>query len=224
MVPLVILGWRCPVCGSSGRVPCPVCHAQLVSAGPLPCFAGLDWCAALLSYRGVGRELVARAKFGNQRTALVWLGRGMAELVRAQGLSGGVDLVTFAPADPSHVRQRGFDHGQVLARIVARRLNLPVCSELRRGPGLPLTGRSAGQRRGGPPLAPRRRRAKSARSVAAESVLLVDDVITTGATISAAASVLREMGAASVVAVAAAYTPNPAARAEIVTKLPGRAR
>src|SRR5215211_3926781 len=109
----MILGWRCPVCGVAGRVPCAACHAQLRAAGPVPKLAGVEWCAALLSYRGVGRELVARAKFRNQRVALAWLGRGMAELVRAD-VPTAIDVVTYAPANPAHVRARGFDHGALL--------------------------------------------------------------------------------------------------------------
>ncbi len=41
------------------------------------------------------------------------------------------------------------------------------------------------------------------------TVLVVDDVITTGATVIATARQLRRIGAASVIAVAAAYTPPP---------------
>jgi len=221
---MMILGWRCPVCGASGRVPCRECHAQLRAAGPVPKLEGVDWTAALLSYRGVGRELVARAKFRNQRAALAWLGRGMAEIVRANAPAV-IDVITFAPANLSHVRARGFDHGALLARVVAQRLGLPVGAELQRGRGTPLTGRSAGERHGGPPLAPRRK----ARNVGAwpllgRSVLLVDDVITTGATMATAAVQLRGMGASVVLAVAAAYTPAPSARAEIVMNLPGPAR
>lgn len=198
----VLLGWRCPVCGRAGRIPCAACHASMRAAGPVPAIDGVDHCVALLSYRGTARELVARLKFRNQRAACAWLGRGMAELVREQA----VDIVTWAPANPAHVRARGFDHGALLAKVVARCLSVPAEGLLERGRGASLTGRSAGERVGGPPLKPRFVRGRTW-PLMGRNVLLVDDVITTGATLSSAAQQLRSMGAASILAVAAAHTP-----------------
>ncbi len=172
------------------------------AAGAVPAIEGVDHCVALLVYRGTGRELVARLKFRNQRAAAAWLGRGMAELVRDQS----VDLVTWAPANPAHVRARGFDHGALLAKVVAKCLSRPACDLLERGKGASLTGRSAGERVGGPPLRPRSTRGR-AWPLIGRTVLLVDDVITTGATLRSAAHQLRQLGAESVVAVTAAHTP-----------------
>ena len=214
MVDPMLLGWRCPVCGSSGRVPCRTCHAELSAAGRVPSIDGVDWCAALLSYRGVGRELVARAKYRNQRAALAWLGRGMAELVGARA----IDVVTWAPANRRHVRRRGFDHGALLAKVVATCLGLPVERLLARGDEAPLTGRTAEERRRGLTLSATRR------YLGGQAVLIVDDVVTTGATMSAAALQLRRRGAERVYGVAAAYTPAPSSRAEIVINLPPRPR
>jgi predicted amidophosphoribosyltransferase len=104
------------------------------------------------------------------------------------------------------VRARGFDHGALLARIVGRCLQVPVAETIERGRGASLTGRSAGERAGGPPLRPRPA-ADRAWPLLGATVLLVDDVITTGATLSSAARQLRQMGAASVIGVTAAYTP-----------------
>ena len=167
------------------------------AAGPVPPIAGVEWCTALLEYRGAARELVARVKFRNQRAAVAWLADGMAAAVGCRP----VDVVTWAPANPSHVRTRGFDHGELLARQVARRLGLPVARLLDRARGAPLTGLSAAQRGGGPPLSARATRG---------TVLVVDDVVTTGATLAAAARALRAAGTEGVLAVAAAYTPRPA--------------
>ncbi len=176
-------------------------------ADRVPAIPGVDWCAALLSYRGPARELVARAKYRNQRAGLRWLATGMAALVADRSF----DAVTWAPANPAHARRRGFDHGELLARAVARELGAPAVALLRRDRGAPLTGRSAVERYGGPPLRPATSRA------AQGGVLVVDDVITTGATLATAARTLRSIGASSVFAVAAAHTPAP-------TKGPTRVR
>jgi predicted amidophosphoribosyltransferase len=165
--------------------------------------AGVDWCAALLSYRGAARELVARAKYHNQRAGLRWLAEGMAGLVRELSF----DVITWAPANPSHARQRGFDHGELLAKEVARRLGTMAVPVLQRHRGAPLTGKSASQRHGGPPLYPRA--SDATYPLADAAVLVVDDVITTGATLATAARALRSIGATRIFAVAAAYTPRP---------------
>jgi predicted amidophosphoribosyltransferase len=206
----MLLGWRCPVCGAAGAVPCAKCRAALRPSDRVPAIEGVDWCAALLAYRGAGRELVARAKFRNQRAGLAWLGRGMAEVVRESGNEPA--LLTWAPADPGHVRSRGFDHGELLAKHVARALGVPRVALLERTPGLVLTGLSAGDRAGGPPIAPRRLPSRAAVPLCGATVLVVDDVVTTGATLRRAAAALRSIGAARVLAVTAAHTPAPTAR------------
>jgi predicted amidophosphoribosyltransferase len=187
-------------------VPCERCRAQFRLAGPIPRIGGVDWCAALLSYRGPARELVARAKFRNHRVGLAWLAQGMADLVPEQR----PDVITWAPANPAHVRSRGFDHGELLARAVARHLGQRATPTLTRDRGVPLTGQSAVARHAGPPLRPRP--ADRAWPLCHATVLVIDDVITTGATLATAAARLRGLGASRVIAVAAAYTPAPAQR------------
>jgi predicted amidophosphoribosyltransferase len=191
------------VCGAAGEVPCARCAATMRPAGRVRVIPGVDGCVALLSYRGAARELVARAKYRNQRAGLRWLAVGMAELVRDQSC----DVITWAPANPAHVRRRGFDHGELLAKEVARQLGSTAVPVLRRDTGAPLTGKSAAQRHGGPPLRPDV--AGRAYPLAGATVLVVDDVITTGATLATAARTLRSMGATRIFAVAAAYTPPP---------------
>lgn len=165
-------------------------------AGDVPRLEGVDHVAALLEYRGAARELVARLKYRNQRAAVEWLAVGMAGLATAP-----FDAITWAPANRSHRRQRGFDHGQLLARAMGHRLGLRPQPFLVRGDDAPLTGRSAAERSAGLVL--------SAQGVVPKVVLIVDDVITSGATLRAAARVLREAGAQKIFGVSAAYTPPP---------------
>ncbi|HUP68680.1 MAG TPA: phosphoribosyltransferase family protein [Acidimicrobiales bacterium] len=193
----MLLPTSCPVCGALGAAPCPSCRAW-VRPPPQPAVPpGLDSLAVLLEYSGTGRELVARLKYRNARSAVAWLAAGMAELVDADE----IDVVTWVPTTPSRRRQRGFDQGRVLATAVARRLHRPCQSLLRRREGPPQTGRSRLQRLHGPDLVVRSWRPPPSR------VLLVDDVVTTGATMAAAAQVLSRAGAAAVHAVSAAHRP-----------------
>jgi predicted amidophosphoribosyltransferase len=185
----------CPVCGAHGPAPCAGCAAELRPAPALPDPPGLDSCAALLTYAGAGRELVARLKYRNARASVPFLARGMAAIVPFD-----IDVVTWAPTTPARLRRRGFDQARLLARAVARQRGVPCCALLRRRPGPAQTGRDAAARHAGPGFA-------GVRGVRGRRVLLVDDVVTTGATVAAAARALREAGAGEVHVVAAARTP-----------------
>ena len=189
----------CPACGAVGAAPCPACRSQVTRPPDVPPPQGLDWCAALVAYEGVGREVVARLKYRNARSSLPWLAAGMAALVEARldGDPAGLDMVTWVPTTTARRRARGFDQGRLLAEAVARRLGLPCRPLLRRRPGPPQTGAGRYARLAGPRLVPRPGRVPA-------RLLLVDDVVTTGATLSAGARALHSSGARSVWAVAAA--------------------
>ena len=191
----MFLPTSCPVCGAQGSAPCAGCAAELRPAPALPAPAGLDSCAALLTYAGAGREMVARLKYRNARASVPFLARGMAAIVRYD-----VDIVTWAPTTPARLRARGFDQARLLARAVARELGVPCRPLLRRRPGPAQTGRDAVARYSGPGFA-------GGRGIEGRRVLLVDDVVTTGATVAAASRALKEAGATEVHSVAAARTP-----------------
>lgn len=92
---------------------------------------------------------------------------------------------------PKHVRQRGFDHMNLVAKNLAKIRKLRVCSILRRTNNLSQHVASGSQRR---------ENAKSAFYVSQSTavpkiILLIDDIYTTGATTQAAAKLLKERGA-----------------------------
>jgi predicted amidophosphoribosyltransferase len=171
----------------------------LRAALPAPPPKGVDEWRAPFAYEGVARELIARVKYRGVHAVSGWLAGQM--VVRLGPPLPGV--VTWAPTTPARRRDRGFDHAELLAREVGRRLRRPVVALLARHPGPAQTGLPAPRRRVGPQFHPRAR--------VPASVLLVDDVATTGATLAAAAKSLRVAGATRVVALTAARTPPVAA-------------
>lgn len=187
----------CGACGRRGAPLCEPCAVRLRPAPALPPPPGVDVCLALLAYDGPARDLVARVKYRNARGVLPGLAAALATLVEPAA----VDVVTWAPTTADRRRARGFDHAELLARGVARRLARPCRPLLVRAPGPPQTGRPLAERRAGPRFA--------APGVVKGSVLLVDDVVTSGATVASAAAALRAAGANRVIVVAAARTPPP---------------
>ncbi|MFN8040225.1 MAG: phosphoribosyltransferase family protein [Acidimicrobiales bacterium] len=200
-----LLGASCAVCGAAGPSPCVACATRLRPAGPVrPCPTGLTSCTAVLRYEGAGRDLITALKYRNHHVALDRLAGAAAE--RASATVGPIDLVTWPPTTAGRRRQRGYDQAELVARAVAAHLGRPARATMRRRPGPPQTGRDAAARRGGPRFtAPRR----PARHLTGARVLLVDDVVTTGATFTAAARLLRHLGAQEVHGLALARTPSP---------------
>jgi predicted amidophosphoribosyltransferase len=183
---------------------CGACAAALPAAPPGRSVPGVSWSVAAFAYEGVARELVARVKYRNERVAVTWLARQLAERLAICPIL--FDTVTWVPGSSERCAARGVDHGALLARAVARECDAAVTSLLRREPGLPQTGRPAVERRSGPAL-----HAKT--QTCGRVVLLVDDVVTTGGTLAAAARALRAAGARDVVAATVARTPRPGWRA-----------
>ena len=191
-----LLPLACPGCGRPGPV-CPVCASALDPAPPCTPPPGVDRWSAPFAYTGVVREVLARLKYRGAHAAVGWVADAMVVTLEPPL----PEVVTWAPTTPGRRRERGFDHAELLARAVARRLRRRCRGLLVRRPGPPQTGLDRAARLAGP--------AFRVRGGVPPSVLLVDDVATTGATLTAAAGALRACGAQAVVAVTAARTPAP---------------
>ncbi len=115
----------------------------------------------------------------------------------------GYDCITPIPLHMSRLSQRGFNQSAEIARPLAARLGIPICSGL-------LTRNTATRRQSG---LTRKERAQNLRGVFTapplhgQRILLLDDIMTTGATLHEAATCLLKAGAAAVDIAVIARTP-----------------
>jgi ComF family protein len=214
---------RCLRCGRpAGRAICGPCLEGLPRLGPEVCrrcgravMASVARCRECrgrafefdsarqaVAFEGPVRAAVHRLKYRGEWSVAATLAGLMAQL-----LPGGVTVVTWVPCSARRLRERGFDHAELLATSLALAAGfaaVPLLVREREGPpqmSLPLAARR-GNVEG----------ALRARLPAPREVIVVDDVFTTGATASEAARALKTAGAERVTCLAVARTPWAAPR------------
>jgi len=191
---------RCFVC--AGRLPAallalppPVRCGRCLAAPP-----GFDHTIALGDYAPPLDGMVIALKSGARLDLARVFGHLLA--ARVPGCSR-FDCIIPVPLAERRQRERGFNQSLEIARVVARRLSVP------------LRRRALARVRAGPPqqslpLQARRRNVRGAfalqRPLTVRNVAVVDDVLTTGATLDEVAHVLKNAGAAQVVNLVIART------------------
>lgn len=146
------------------------------------------------------RKLILSFKYHRARRLASWMAAQMyvpALSLRAERMRA----ITWLPATPHKIRERGYDQGQILARALSLYLNLPLIEILSRDRSdTGQTGLTREQRSSGPQLELLRN--------SPESVLLVDDVVTTGASLKAGLTKLISGGASELACVVFASVDN----------------
>ncbi len=207
--PLSTLDPICPEClATLPRWEGPVCQicGRLVEEGVDLCrhcaVEGRPYAAArtIGPYAGMLKRAVQALKYEGERALARPLGDLLAGLLRELPLYSPPEVVTWVPADPVRLRQRGYHAAELLARRAARTLALPARGLLRKLRSTPpQVGRPREER-----LAALEGAFAAVRAGRGEPLLLVDDVITTGATLVEACRALGEAGYGDIYVVACA--------------------
>lgn len=112
-------------------------------------------------------------------------------------------VVVPIPTVRAHIRQRGYDHTLLMARYIAEKRGLTLDQALRRRTTTVQRGANRKTR-----IAQAKEAFEVIGSVKKDTpYLLIDDVVTTGSTLQYAARALKDAGAATIWAAAAARQP-----------------
>ncbi len=121
-----------------------------------------------------------------------------AYLGRLQPLGIRPEVVVPVPMQPKKRRKRGYNQAELLARGLAKELQIPCRSRLLRRVATGVVSQTRLNRRQRLANALAAYRVRSPQQLEGKTVLLVDDVMTTGATVDACARLLRDAGAEKV--------------------------
>jgi ComF family protein len=136
-------------------------------------------------------------KFDCKRQAAEPIAQIMTELL--QNLPTQIKyILTPLPTASSRIRQRGFDHSQLITKYLAKYLELKPQSLLGRKSNVRQLGSSRSKRF---EQTEQEFYIKDNKFIKDSTILLVDDVVTTGASLSGAARVLLNAGAKQVHAI-----------------------
>lgn len=181
-----LLRRSCLLCGRPESALCPACARRLPPA-PVTRVRGVGRVPAVFGYEGSGATVVQALKFRDGRRLVGPLADLLVPLVAPLLETSSAPVVAWLPTSAHRRRARGFDQAELLARAVARRLEVPVQPVFRREPGrgrAAQTGRSRAERDGNVRFRIGRR--------PGGTVVALDDVCTTGATMRAAAAALGD--------------------------------
>ncbi len=161
---------------------------------------------AAVAYDDLSRGLAIRLKYGRKVAIARTMARYMAPLVEQ---ASGDRLLVPVPLHRTRLWQRGFNQAALVARELARRVQLQsdpfVLRRIKRTP--PLRDMSPLQRRKAVAGA---FRVPDKSKVAGKTIILIDDVLTTGSTAESCARALRRAGAARVELISWARVVRPA--------------
>lgn len=193
--------WQaCPRCGAPyGVVQCSECNRATLHHRGYRRFP-LDGQASAVAFDEPSARIVRAWKDAGEQGLAETIGELTARAVPPAWLEAS-PIVAAIPASAAALRRRGFDHGTILATVVADHLGLSCESLLERPRTKDQRDLSSTQRAQNMQGRFHLSRQHLSNNHAPDTVLLVDDVCTTGATLFSAADALRRWGARSIFAV-----------------------
>lgn len=154
-----------------------------------------------ISYTDWSKRWIHLFKYQGKESLAYPMGLWMAETVKKQYANIRFTMITFVPLHHDRLKTRGFNQSEQLAKVIGRKLRLPVIPLLEKKVSSPFQSKRK-----------RRERLFALENsfciksdistfTSPQTVLLVDDVYTTGATVRACAKPIRQAGISLVYAI-----------------------
>ena len=197
-LPLLPVADRCSGCGGENKSALAVCPACMQFA-KRPYTDAL----ALMKYTGTGCLLIQQLKSGSRPELARPLGVLAAQKLAESGMT--FDVIVPVPLHWKRYLLRSYNQSEVIGSMIASETGKPLIRGLKKVTHTPHQRRlkkEARLKNLQNSFAVRDDRFKG------KTVLLIDDVLTTGTTVSAAAKVLLDNGAANVKVLCCARTPS----------------
>ena len=199
---------KCPFCGAvvGKELLCENCKKNLPYCNETVTGSGYGSVTAPLYYKGNVRRAILDYKFDRKLGGLQTFGSLMAACA-AERYSGAFDAITWVPVSEKRLRKRGFDQSRYLAASLCVDWHVAPQEALRKvRDNPPQSGLSDRKARRANVLGVYE--AVDPANIAGKRFLLIDDIFTTGATLSECARILKDAGAADVICLTLAITPE----------------
>lgn len=184
-------GWWCPNCAAKTHL---LNSLDAIHDIPLSDGSSIQVVSAAI-YAPPLREGIHRFKYEAQPQLADAFGALMSDAWRNSGMQA--DAFVPVPLHASRRRERGYNQSESLARVMSRRLNIPLHHWLKRVRPTDQQAHLGAHER----IANVKDAFEADSHVNAKQIALVDDVLTTGATLAECAIALRNAGAAGVRAI-----------------------
>lgn len=205
----IIAPHGCLRCAREGKLLCPTCVPRAITRKGSTCVLcnrltdGFKTCANCRRRTALTGVIVASHYDGDIKSAIQLLkyhrtlaaANILGDILAEYTAPANFDIITAAPINSRHFRQRGYSQSALIAKRLARKVSLPYANLLNKTG----TTRQVGTAR-------KLRWAQISGTVFArqpyliknQRILIVDDVVTTGATLSECAAILKQAGAKNV--------------------------
>ena len=197
-MPLIKRQTACPRCGAPfGKLTCTECHppgSRDKFGEELPLDFPFVQARAACTYEGLAKRLITVYKDSGEQRLSTYIASLICSCIRTWNLK--FDAIVSIPPNKQHLRNRGFDHMELVAQQCSRWLELPLLHALTSSKSLDQRDLNMVQRVKNKEGS--MRLSEDLHTPLPANIVLIDDVFTTGATLVAATNALLNGGACRV--------------------------
>ncbi len=207
------LKWRCVVCNKeifSGDFFCEECKEALPLIDKYYCDkcgrklkAPSEYCASckgkmtfvdkarsIYDYQKPINKLIMQFKYFDKRYVADVFGDELANLYRKSYFNA--DFLCYIPMTERAEKKRGYNQGELLAKVLSEKINVPINQVLEKVKDTPRQAKLSRENR------LKNLKGSFKREIEGKTIVIIDDVFTTGATSETVAEILKRKGAKAV--------------------------